>query len=606
MRDISRIMTDVELIKSKIDILDYLGDYLTLKKAGRNYKAVCPFHNEKTPSFIVSPERQSWYCFGACATGGDVITFLQKWENLEFVEALKILADKVGVEISNRSDSSNIKLKEKLYRINSLASEFFHYLLTGHSLGRRAMDYLKERGIRKEIIESFKLGYAPESWDSLLKFMNKKGFSNTDLSTAGLLIKTDTGRYYDRFRGRLIFTLHDHRGNKVGFSGRKLPKSSGEEKEAKYVNTSETPVYIKGNILYGLEVTREAIKKENKAVVVEGEFDLLASYQSGVTHIVAIKGSALTEGQTMLLKRYTENVVLALDSDFAGNEAARRGIEIAENAGLMLKVAQLPYGKDPADCIAKGPHLWKEAVNKAIPIYDFVINVAFSKYDKKDIAGKRKIGFDIVPYLSKISNPIVQSHYIKQLANDLSVSEESIYTSIQQYTQKGKMEEVIETTKIKSKREELLEDQLLSLIIQSENPKETYNKTISLLDLTDLCILTVKKIMEILDIYFKKHEKLDIKQLEKILAPEITGTFDRAFMTDINDILSSKKHFDKELEDTIFEIKKISLRRKLNELATKIRQGEADEKDDAFKDYREQQRQILQKLNDLEKSNNRA
>lgn len=599
-------MTDVELIKSKIDIVDFLGNYLTLKKAGRNYKAVCPFHNEKTPSFIVSPERQSWHCFGACATGGDVIAFLQKWESLEFVETLKILADKVGVELSNREESGNIKLKEKLYGINSLASEFFHYLLTNHSLGKRAMDYLKERGIKKEIIETFKLGYAPESWDSLLKFMNKKGFSNTDLSTAGLLIKTNTGRYYDRFRGRLIFTLRDHRGNTVGFSGRKLPGSDKEDKEAKYVNTSETPVYIKGNVLYGLEVTREAIKKENKGVVVEGEFDCLASYQSGTTYVVAIKGSALTEGQTMLLKRYTDNVVLALDSDFAGNEAARRGIEIAENAGFMLTVAQLPYGKDPADCIAKGPHLWKEAVKHAVPIYDFVINVAFSKYDKNDITGKKKIGQDIVPYLSKITNPIVQSHYIKELANNLSVSEESIYTSIQQYTQKGKLEEVMETTKTKSKREELLEEHLLSLIIQSENPKEAYNKITSRLGLTDFSVPTVKKIMEILGVFFKKHEKLDIKHLEKILAPEIAGTFDKAFLVDINDIVSSSKHFDKELADTIYEIKKISLRRKLNELATSIRQDEAEEKEDVYKDYREQQRQILRELNDLEKSSNRA
>lgn len=604
-------MTDVELVKSKIDIVDYLSEFITLKKTGRNFKANCPFHNEKSPSFIVSPERQSWHCFGACSEGGDVIAYLMKWENLEFIEALKILADKVGITLSNRSGGESVQLKEKLYQINSLACEFFHYLLTGHKLGKRALDYLSERGIKKAAIKTFKLGYAPESWDSLLKFLHKKGYSTADISTAGLLVKSEKGTYYDRFRGRLIFTLHDHRGNIVGFSGRTIPadgaKDEAEEKAgAKYVNTSETPVYTKGNVLYGLNVTREAIKKENKAIVVEGEFDLLSSFQCGVSNIVAIKGSAFTEGQTLLLRRFTENVVLALDADFAGSEAIRRGIEMAENAGLMLKVARLPYGKDPAECISKSPHLWKEAVEKAVSIYDFVIHSALEKYDKKEIEGKKKIGDEVVPYLAKITNPIVQSHYIKLLSSELLVNEDSILSSIQKHEQRGKLKDLIPDVSPKTKREELLEEHLLSLITQSEKSKEMFSESMTKLELNDLGLPTVKKIMEVLDRYFKKHEKLDVKKLGMLLSPEITSTFDKAYLRDIDNILSTVEHFNKELKETIFEIKKNSLRRKLNETSTKIRWAENEDKEEVFKEYHEKQRQMLKELNDLEKSYNRT
>lgn len=593
-------MNDVELIKSKIDIVDYLSGFITLKKAGRNFKALCPFHSEKTPSFVISAERQSWHCFGACGEGGDVITFLQKWENLEFVEALKILAEKTGVTLSNQSSSDSSQIKEKLYAINHLASEFFNYLLTSHKLGKRAMEYLKKRGIKEATIKTFSLGYAPESWDSLYKFLSKKGHTTTDIATAGLLVKTDKGNYYDRFRGRLIFTLRDQRGNIVGFSGRKLPGE--EEKQAKYINTSETPVYIKGNVLYGLDVTRNAIKEQSKAVVVEGEFDMLSSFQNGVANVVAIKGSALTEGQVLLIRRYTENVALALDSDFAGNEAARRGIEIAESSGLLLKVVQLPYGKDPFECIEKSSHLWKDAVDNAIPVYDFVIKNALSKYDKNDVSGKRKIGNEIVPFLAKINNPIIQSHYVKFAARELMVNEESIISLISQQIKKGKINEIKVETLVKTNREELLEEHLLSLIIQSENPKEVFTQVFSELKIDDFVIPPIRKIMDNLTVYFKKQEKFEIKEFTEILTPEVLPAFDRCFMTDISVILQDKKHFDKEMSNVIFDIKKIALRRKVNDLATKIRKMELEGKEDEADTLHEQQRQILILLCDLEKA----
>jgi DNA primase len=295
----------VEQIKAKIDIVTLTSEYLELRKSGRNYKGLCPFHGEKTPSFYVSPERGTWHCFG-CHEGGDVITFLQKWENIEFIEALKILADKVGVTLSGFTPTESFSQKEKIIAINHLASEFYHYLLMTHPVGKNALEYLKSRHIKPETMKTFALGYSPNSWDNLKKFLNKKGYDNEDLVTAGLVIRSERGTYYDRFRGRVMFALRDSRGNTIGFSGRVLPGS--DEKSAKYINSPETPVYIKGHTLYGLDISKEAIKKEKYAVVVEGEVDLIASFQSGITNVVAIKGSAFTAEQVVLLKRYTGSV----------------------------------------------------------------------------------------------------------------------------------------------------------------------------------------------------------------------------------------------------------------------------------------------------------
>jgi DNA primase len=309
-----------EEIKQKIDIVDLISEYVPLKKIGRNLKANCPFHSEKTPSFYVSPERQIWHCFG-CNLGGDVYSFLMQIENIEFVEALRILAKKAGVALTEFVPTQTSELKDRLYEINHLAAEFFNYILTSHLLGKEALSYVSGRGVTKDSISAFKIGYAPKSWDSLLRFLrDKKGYKESEIEQAGLAVRSERGSYYDRFRGRLMFSLRDIRGNVVGFSGRVLDP---EAKEAKYINSPETPIYIKGNLLYGLEVTKGVIRKEGTAVVVEGELDLISSYQAGVANVCAIKGSALTDAQVKLLKRIAGTIILSLDADLAGDAAAR-------------------------------------------------------------------------------------------------------------------------------------------------------------------------------------------------------------------------------------------------------------------------------------------
>lgn len=594
-------MNDAELIKSKIDIVDYLSGYISVKKAGRNFKACCPFHSEKTPSFIISPERQSWHCFGACAEGGDVIKFLQKWENLEFLEALQILAQKAGVTLSNYAPSDESRLKEKLLAINHLASEFYHYILMSHKLGIKARDYLIERKINDGIIKTFMIGYAPQSWDNLYKFLLKKSYSENDIYIAGLIIKGRDGRFYDRFRGRLIFTLRDHRGNTVGFSGRVLPPES--EKEAKYINTSDTPVYIKGNTLYGLDITKESIKKQKEAVVVEGEFDMLSSFKNGVSNVVAIKGSALTEGQVLLIKRYTENLVLALDSDFAGNEAARRGIDIAEGANLSVRIIELPYGKDPAECIAKDPHLWEKAIKEAVPVYDFVINNAFKKYEGEGVAGKKKIGNEVMPYLIKINNPIVLSHYVKMVAKKLEVTDESVETLLSQFQKKMQVKTPL--PQVESKHESrlvMMEEYFLSLLVQSREIKTNLEKVLAVISLSDFSSPVIRQIMENLVNYLKGHYGFNVVEFGKSLTPEAVPAFDHAYLFDIDRIMKDADLNVKELMLTASEIKKMSIRRSINDLTTKIRQVEVKGEGTELKDLNNQLRETLEQLNQVDKS----
>lgn len=592
-------MSDVELIKAKIDIVSFVSDYVPLKKSGRTYKANCPFHSEKTPSFFVSPERGTWHCFGACSTGGDAISFLQKWENIEFVEALKILAQKTGVTLSKFAPTESSKIKDKLYEINHLSSEFYHYILTKHRLGEKARSYFEKRGIRKETIRTFILGYAPDSWDSLSKFLVKKGYSLEDIFTAGLIIKKDRGGYYDRFRGRIMFVLKDIRGNIIGFSGRKLNTESG--KEAKYVNTPETPIYSKGNNLYGMEISKEEIKKQKEAVVVEGEFDLLGSFQSGVSNVVAIKGSALTEGQVLLLKRYTENIILALDSDFAGSEAARRGIEIADRAGLTVRVVKLLFGKDPAECVEKSPHLWQESVKKSMEIYDFVIETALEKYKKDDVSGKKKIGDEVAPFLAKITNPIIQSHYVKRLAGLLNVSEEALEMMIKSLKKSVIIEKPLDSLKATSmSREAMLEENLLALVIQYEKPQLTLAKVFAMLEMSDFQSSPVAKIFEILTGFLKSHNEFDVKKFGSLLSPEIVSTFDKAFLLDIENILNDPPKYTRELTLTLKSLKKNALRRRIADLSTKIGISEDEVKETKLDDYQQEIKTLLAKLQELD------
>lgn len=585
-------MDEIEEIRSKIDLVQYISETVPLKKAGRNFKACCPFHAEKTPSFMVSPERQIWKCFG-CQKGGDIFSFVMEQERVEFGEALRLLAKKAGVVLRRYQPTKSESEKDKLYEINHLAAEFFHYLLINHPVGRRALNYILQRGITKESLEQFKLGYAPASWDELQKFLvGKKKYSVFDLEKAGLVVKSDRGSFYDRFRDRLMFPLFDHRGNIVGFAGRLLDPNA---KEAKYVNTPETVIYHKSELLYPLQITKEEIKKAGAAVVVEGELDAISSYQVGIKNVVAIKGSALTEFQARLLKRFTENLILSLDADAAGDMAARRGIEIADSLGFNLKVVTLEKYKDPDEAAQKDPAYLKERVAAAEGVYDFYLNSAFGRFRGKTPEEKKKIGQELIPIFAKIEDQIIKDLYIKKLAERLGVNEESIIFQMEKLVAKNPpLTKSVEPAEEK-KRSEVLENYLLALIFQS--------KKVILLEkpeIGDLLSLPINlKLVKILKDFLAEKKKFSSQMFFKALPPELREVFDRFYLVDFGEKIDDENWVEKEIQKTRVQLEIAKIKEELRSIWQKIREKNKEEAEEAS---RERLLFLTRRLAELEKA----
>ena len=564
-------MSDIDEIKSRLSIVDIVGKRVTLKKAGRNFKGLCPFHNEKTPSFIVSPDRQTFHCFG-CGKGGSIFDFVMLSDHIDFSEALETLAEQAGVKLERRTgDTPEAKLKQKILEVNHLASEYYQYLLTKHPVGENARAYLKHRGVTDKSIKTFSLGYSANDWDGLLTFLRKKGYDDAVLETAGLVIRGNRG-FYDRFRGRVMFTLKDHRGNVVGFSGRVLDPAA---KEAKYINTSETPVYVKGRVLYALDVTKDAIQKSNEAVLMEGELDVISSFQEGISNVVAIKGSAVTEDHVRLLRRFAERLVFALDSDLAGDAAARRGIEIAEKLGFDMRVARMPSGKDPDEAARENPALLKKALKDAEPMYDYFLSSALSRYDVASSYGKRKISDEFIPVLLKIDNPIVQGHYIRKLASGLGLSEDMIQSGLSRYRTSGgtSLREKVQQDAEKQQtltRLERAEVYLAALILQGKTA-ELLNKSIAVIPVSDLGYLPVKRIIEKLEEYLNTHQQFVAGDFAVTLPEELIPAFDEAFLWDISDFLDDEVRFLREWDKSLREVKRAHIRYQTEEISRLLR-----------------------------------
>ncbi len=463
-------MSDVvQEIKNKLDIVEFIGSYVTLKKAGRNFKANCPFHQEKSPSFVISPDRQIWHCFGSCHEGGDVIKFLMKWENIPFIDAVKDLAARVGVTVNfSDADDEKTKTRDTLYAINYLSAKYYHYIYAKTKQGERARAYIEGRGINEKVAQTFQIGYAPSSWDSLLSYLRKKGYRDELIEQAGLaLASSKTRSLYDRFRGRIVFPIQDTRGNVVGFSGRVLV---GDGEGAKYINTPETTIYHKRETLFGIFQSKEGIKKQGYALLVEGEFDVISPFQNGVDNAVAVKGSAITSEQLALIKRYAPKIVFAMDADGSGADAVRRGTLEADRLEMESEVLVLDGGKDPDEAVRNNPIGFKKSLAHTLPIYDFLFENLMKQHNVNDPYGKIKVVDGIVEHLRFIHNPIIQSHYIKKFAGVLELSERSIEDAIRKKRKISQERAVIRQSRAapvdKKSREQIVELYIMSLLLQ--------------------------------------------------------------------------------------------------------------------------------------------
>lgn len=567
-------MDDVEKVKQKIDIVDFISEYLPLKKTGRNFKIQCPFHNEKTPSLVVSPERQIWHCFG-CGKGGDIFTFLTEYEGIEFQEALKFLADKAGVKLSGpvfKTDGE--KKREIIYSLNHLSASFYNYLLLSHPAGKSALSYFTDqRKIPIELIKKFNLGFAPNKNYSLTEYLiKKKGYKEEDLINAGLATKREGGMF-DFFRNRIIFPIVDVRGNVIAFSGRAL----SENNPPKYINTRETLVYKKGDTLFGLNLAKDEIKKENRVIIVEGEFDVISSFREGIKNIVAVKGTALTENQIKVLKRYAEKISFCFDTDAAGVEAQKRSIGLIEKFSVVASVVIPPSGKDPDELIKEDPILFKKAIKNDINIYDFIIDSALKAFDANSADGKRKILDKTLPYLSLIENEVLKEHYLKKLAGKIDSSLESLTKQVEKIKNPQK-EFVNVTPKKQTSREEMIEAYLLSLILQNEDPKKIFLISQEIIGDNPLSALSYNRLYKAISDFAKASDDFSIPNLVKILPSELTDSFDRCYLAPIPNF-SDEEHFLSEVKKMASEIKKLSIKNRLKKLSEQIKEKEKEGKD---------------------------
>lgn len=409
-------------IKSKLDIVEVIRDYIQLKPAGINFRALCPFHREKTPSFMVSPEKQIWHCFG-CQEGGDIFSFVMKMEGISFIEALRLLAPKAGVRLE-RQDSKAASTRNRLLDILELSSKYYHKILTESGQAKAVREYLTERGLTEETIEEWHIGYSPDSWDDLIIFLKSKGYSENEIFSAGMSVKKEgTNRFYNRFRGRIMFPIKDINGSVAAFSARVSPKKEVEEKMGKYINSPQTMIYDKSKILFGLNKAKAEIKKLDLAIIVEGQMDAITAHQHGFKNVIASSGTALTKEQVALLKRYSRNIALAFDMDEAGNLAAERGIAQAMGAEMNIKVVELSGSKDPDECIKQNPDEWRNAVTQAKPMMRYYFDKTFAGLDIDQVDGKREAAKILLPVIAKLGNTIERDFWLKKLSQKIEVDE---------------------------------------------------------------------------------------------------------------------------------------------------------------------------------------
>jgi len=605
------IQNPIEEIKSRLDIVQVIGSYIKLQKAGINYKAVCPFHSEKKPSLFVSPTRQIWKCFG-CGLGGDIFAFVKEIERVEFGDALRILARKAGIELKKPTSEMAKWQTEKtrLYEICELANKFFEKQLQEGNAGKKAKQYLLDRGLKEETIEKWRIGYAPDTWQGLSDFLAEAGYKKEEIEKAGLEIKNEKGNFYDRFRGRIIFPVFDLNSQIAGFGGRIFQEQKGTD-QAKYINTPQTLLYDKGNILYGLDKAKVEIRKKDCCILVEGYMDAILCSQAGFENVAAVSGTALTQNQLKTLKRYSENLYTAFDMDIAGGSATQRGIDLAQAQGFKIKVIVMPQGKDPADIILEGSDKWQDLVDRAKSITEFYFQSAFSSAegDLQNVENKVKITKILLPVIKKIFNKIEQSHWLGELSNRLKIKEEDLRTELERAkfekethlpsSEKESEIDAEENRKPKD-RKDMLEERLAFLLLKHPHDLDLIREDY-------FCYFSdeFKKILE----YLKQNPglKIDFKEKKgfpssKNFSPEFIESLNYlclAAEVDYNPLKEDAEEDglpepEEEIEICLEEIKGFEIRKELNKTSDEIKEAEKENDPEKISS-------LVQKFNKLSK-----
>lgn len=567
--------TPVEEIKNKLDIVEFLRQYISLSPAGKNFKALCPFHKEKTASFMVSPERQSWHCFG-CGAGGDIFTFFMRYENVEFGEALRILAEKAGVEL-RRLNPAEYKFTGLLYELNEAAKNFFRDQL---AVSEEAQNYLKSRGLSKETIDTFELGWAPNEPEALtLHFLNQN-YRPEDILQAGLSFKTERGMQLDRFRGRIMFPIHNHFGKVVGFTGRILPKYD-DGKMGKYVNSPETAIFSKSKLLYGFWQSKNAIREAGEAFLVEGQMDMLMSFQAGIKNVVATSGTALSFDHLRTLKRVADRLLISFDNDEAGREAGERAVDMAEANDFQVKVVVFNDFKDPAEAAEKDRNALLDIVKNAKPAPEFY----FAKYldnvknDVRDPEFLRRLR-SVLLKLNSISSPVERSFWLKELGRRVGIQEKTLEEEAERLITQvspsaGSREEEIEKKEQRVfTRRELLSQRLISVMISG-------NRFDILGEYEEYLLPQYRKVLEILKTGEKRSGDPELDEILNIV------------------ILRSDEFSQREFEELKEHLFREYIKERREELVAAIKKAELAGDEKAFRAASEELYKIAEKLRNL-------
>lgn len=592
-------MTPIEEIKQKIDIVDLINGYVPLTKSGRNYKGLCPFHSEDTPSFMVSQELQIFKCFG-CNQAGDIFAFIGKIEGVEFPEALKRLAEKAGVELEEKFIDKDKEKKRAIYDINELTAKFYAFLLTNHPAGKKGLTYLKEnRRLTDETIKSFRLGYAPDTWDTLVQFLRRKGFDDKDIVASGVGIPKRSGQgLIDKFRGRIAYPLIAPDGKVVGFTARTI-----FNREPKYINTNETLVFHKNNYVYGLDKAKVALKKDG-AVFVEGQMDVIGAHQAGFTNVVASSGTALNKNQLNLIGRYTKDLIFCFDSDTAGVMAVHRSIRIAEELGFNIKVALIPgKHKDIDELVREDPALGREMFASAIPAFDFYMVSALKRNDKQDSIGKKKIMEELVPIFCTITNKVTLDHYVKKLSEALNLTDEVVYSAIARQGVKASAGTEYAggdaDLEIHPNQRHTAEQYLLALILRISFDKQgEFLYKLSTNDFTE-------KPAEIIFSLLKKNAEgktkhiFDIQRFIDIIpqhSEDLKSLTEELYLFDFGDISETEESLLKELNVAFAKVKQLTTKRELKKLTERIKLAEMEKNQKLLDELLNKHKELSQAL----------
>ncbi len=517
-------------IRERADIVEIIDSYIHLKKTGRNFKALCPFHPEKTSSFVVSPEKQIFHCFG-CGEGGNVIHFLMRYQNTSFVEAVKQLASMLGVEIPEQETNTDSK---RLLDLNKIASDFYFKQLFSKA-GSKCMQYLKSRGISEETIENFQLGYAADSWDSLSQYLISKGYNYEFLQKAGLSAKArEAKKYFDIFRDRLMFPIFDHRGKVLGFGARVL-----SEVMPKYLNSPETIAYKKGKILYGVNVTLTQIKKERVAIIVEGYLDMISLYQAGIENVVASLGTALTQDQVRFLKKYTDEIIIIYDGDKSGQIASLRSLDIVFSSGIKAKAVGLPLGYDPDSFIKKiGKIEFLKLIFERKEIFDYKLDTLISIYGKDSLDSRIKIVNEMFLSLNEMEDYLLKSEYMKKLSNKLGFDEKVLWEQFNVKVKRSSEPKMDSRTIARNKNYTPVEATLVYIMLDR---KELIPELKNILSPQEFLTPQIQSIVEKIYALYPDNEKLKL------------GNFMNLIPDDEAKILSEIMAEDLEFQDDIFD-----------------------------------------------------